>query len=117
MNPAAGPELRDIHLPPPPGWWPPAPGWWLLALVGVVVLVLAVRMLWRLERDRRWRARVRAELERIAAAHALDAITTSQVDRTRQTPNRQRRQKRAGQFEVGGEGVRFAEGAIRARNA
>jgi hypothetical protein len=73
MNPAAGPELRDIHLPPPPGWWPPAPGWWLLALVGVVVLVLAVRMLWRLERDRRWRARVRAELERIAAAHARDA--------------------------------------------
>ncbi len=23
-------QLKDIHLPVPPGWWPPAPGWWLL---------------------------------------------------------------------------------------
>lgn len=30
MSPADLP-LRDIHLPPDPGWWPPAPGWWLLA--------------------------------------------------------------------------------------
>ena len=30
-DPLAG--LRDIHLPPAPGWWPPAPGWWLLALL------------------------------------------------------------------------------------
>ena len=29
----AGPDLRDIHLPPAPSWWPPAPGWWLLAFV------------------------------------------------------------------------------------
>ena len=33
--------LKDIHLPPVPGWWPPAPGWWvssflLLALVGYI---------------------------------------------------------------------------------
>lgn len=26
-------QLRDIHLPDPPGWWPPAPGWWLVALL------------------------------------------------------------------------------------
>jgi hypothetical protein len=26
-------QLRDIHMPEPPGWWPPAPGWWLLALL------------------------------------------------------------------------------------
>jgi hypothetical protein len=30
MNPTDLP-LRDIHLPPDPGWWPLAPGWWLLA--------------------------------------------------------------------------------------
>src|SRR5690606_27121013 len=33
MNPAAAPDLRDIHLPPAPAWWPPAPGWWLLAIL------------------------------------------------------------------------------------
>ncbi len=36
--------IRDIHLPPPPGWWPPAPGWWLLA--ALLLLALAV-WLWR----------------------------------------------------------------------
>lgn len=73
MNPAPlaeGPVLRDIHLPPEPGWWPPAPGWWLLAaLVLVVVAILVVRGL-RSVRARRWRRRIRAEVEHIAARHA-----------------------------------------------
>ncbi|RLB67278.1 MAG: DUF4381 domain-containing protein, partial [Deltaproteobacteria bacterium] len=25
--------LKDIHLPPAPGWWPPAPGWWFVTFV------------------------------------------------------------------------------------
>jgi hypothetical protein len=73
MNPASGPELRDIHLPPAPGWWPPAPGWWLLALFALVALAYGLRWLWRRERQRRWRRRVRAELEQIAATHAHGA--------------------------------------------
>jgi hypothetical protein len=67
---STGLELRDIHLPPPPSWWPPAPGWWLLALIVCALLAWAVRVSIRRLRERRWRARVRAELERIAAAHA-----------------------------------------------
>jgi len=74
MNPT-GPELRDIHLPPQPGWWPPAPGWWILALLALVALACGVRWLWRREQRRRWRRRVCAELERIAAAHAHTADT------------------------------------------
>jgi hypothetical protein len=34
----AGPHLRDIHLPPPAGWWPLAPGWWIL--IGIALLLL-----------------------------------------------------------------------------
>lgn len=41
---SAGPPLRDIHMPAPPGWWPPAPGWW--ALAGIVLLIVLV-VLWR----------------------------------------------------------------------
>ena len=45
MNGPADPwaALRDIHLPPDPGWWPPAPGWWLLFILLVVVVLLAIR--------------------------------------------------------------------------
>jgi len=71
-----GPDLRDIHLPPAPSWWPPAPGWWLLALVLLIAVAFGVRMLLRQWRERRWRLRVAAELDRIAAMHAAqpDAV-------------------------------------------
>jgi hypothetical protein len=76
MSAAAGPELRDIHLPPAPSWWPPAPGWWLLALLLCFGAFIAVRWLLQRERERRWRRRVHAELDRIAATHAAqpDAV-------------------------------------------
>ncbi len=54
MNPAQHPlleQLRDIHLPPAPGWWPPAPGWWLLAAACLGVLLWALSRTWL-----RWRA-------------------------------------------------------------
>ncbi|MEM8548464.1 MAG: DUF4381 domain-containing protein [Pseudomonadota bacterium] len=53
MNPDSLP-LRDIHAPPPVGWWPLAPGWWVLA--AVLVLALAV-VGWRwYQRGQRLRA-------------------------------------------------------------
>lgn len=50
QNPLAA--LKDIHLPPTPGWWPPAPGWWilgflLLALFGYVLYKWRQRQLYR----------------------------------------------------------------------
>ncbi|HVT32450.1 MAG TPA: DUF4381 domain-containing protein [Rhodanobacteraceae bacterium] len=72
MSAPAGPDLRDIHLPPAPSWWPPAPGWWLLALVVIALVAYAIAMLVRALRERRWRRRVAAELERIAASHAAE---------------------------------------------
>ena len=46
-------QLRDIHLPLPPGWWPPAPGWWLLAALALAGLAVLLRY-WR-NRQRRLR--------------------------------------------------------------
>lgn len=47
--------LRDVHLPPLPGWWPLATGWWIVmgGLMLVAVLV-AGRWLQRQRRRRRW---------------------------------------------------------------
>ncbi len=64
MNPAAGPTLRDIHLPPPPGWWPPAPGWWLLGLAIVLCGIFAFKKLYTMQNTRRTRKAVMTELDR-----------------------------------------------------
>ena len=69
MNPQDAPQLRDIHLPPDPGWWPPAPGWWLLALLLLLSGVFASRHAWRALRVRRWRRRVLAELDQLVFRH------------------------------------------------
>ena len=65
-----GPVLRDIHLPADPSWWPPAPGWWLLAVVLVVSIIVVSRIVSARLRTRRWRQRVVAEMDPIAARHA-----------------------------------------------
>lgn len=72
MNPATGPALRDIHLPPPPGWWPPAPGWWLLGLAIILCCIVAFRQLYKLQRISRTRKAVLAELDRCIAAAGAD---------------------------------------------
>lgn len=63
-----GPSLRDIHLPPPPGWWPPAPGWWVLACIAVALLAAGVVLV---RRRRRWRQRwqiIERELQQLDGA-------------------------------------------------
>lgn len=43
-------QLRDLHLPEPPGLWPPAPGW---SMLGVVVAAAAIALAIRIYRTRR----------------------------------------------------------------
>ena len=68
-------QLRDVHLPPDPGWWPPAPGWWLLAALALAVTV------WLLARARaayRRRAPLREAkqlLQGLLDDHARGSIT------------------------------------------
>jgi len=69
-DPLAG--LRDIHLPPPVGWWPPAPGWWLLTLLGLAGLSAAGYLLFRYFRQRRYRRAALRELEALRRAVGLD---------------------------------------------
>lgn len=51
QNPLAA--LKDIHLPPAPGWWPPAPGWWLLIIVLSALLGYLLYRWWQRQRFRR----------------------------------------------------------------
>ncbi len=38
-------QLKDIHLPPEPGFWPPAIGWWIV-LVLLLLSVLGLVFIW-----------------------------------------------------------------------
>jgi len=54
--------LKDLHLPPPVGWWPPAPGWWLLGVIVLSGLGAGGYFLWRYLRRGRYRRAALREL-------------------------------------------------------
>ncbi len=62
--------LRDIHLPPPIGWWPPAPGWWIV-LFGVPTLGLL--MYWFVK----W---LRRKTPKKLALDELDTLIQAETD-------------------------------------
>jgi Domain of unknown function (DUF4381) len=66
--PTQGPQLRDIHLPPPPSWWPPAPGWWLLAALVLGLSIFCFVYLYKKIGRQRRRSALLAEFDRIVAA-------------------------------------------------
>jgi hypothetical protein len=66
---AAGPSLRDIHLPPEPSWWPPAPGWWLLAALALMAVVAAIWIWRRYRQVRRRQQQILDELDLLVRQH------------------------------------------------
>lgn len=85
---AAQLQLRDVHLPPSPGWWPPAPGWWLVAALVLAVIAIPCALAWRRRRRRRrWLQLFDRELAtatgdgaRLAAMSALLRRAARRVD-------------------------------------
>lgn len=66
--------LRDLHLPPTPGWWPPAPGWWLLVALGILLLFLLL-FLWQRARRLRYRREALRQLHLLEENDSLPATT------------------------------------------
>lgn len=72
---AATLPLRDIHLPPAPGWWPPAPGWW--GLLGLLLL-LAISLFLLIRRTRRSAYR-RQALRQLAALETDQQLSPAEL--------------------------------------
>lgn len=72
MSAPAGLVLRDIHLPPPPGWWPPAPGWWILAAIAAGLGTVALYKLFKLRKRRQHERAVLHELDACIDANRHD---------------------------------------------
>jgi hypothetical protein len=72
MNPANGPDLRDIHLPAEPGWWPPAPGWWIVAAIVLAMGVYLCFKVYLYTKRARLRRAVMGELDRCIDAGGDD---------------------------------------------
>ncbi|HKK55478.1 DUF4381 domain-containing protein [Marinobacter sp.] len=63
-------QLRDIHIPPPEGFWPPAPGWWFVLLL-VIGLAIAITVWLRRRRQKNaWYRIARRRLDRLAEGAA-----------------------------------------------
>jgi hypothetical protein len=78
MTPAADNlVLRDVHVPPVPGFWPPAPGWWVvIALVIAALAWLCVLGLRRRRRQAAWRRTFDQETSRATPAEQVAAVSS-----------------------------------------
>ena len=54
-------QLKDIHLPPPPGVWPLAPMWWILLVFLLLICTWIALRLYRRSRRKKYRNRILAK--------------------------------------------------------
>lgn len=59
-------QLRDIHIPPPEGFWPPAPGWWIVLLLVIGLAGAVTVWIHRRRQKNAWYRTARRELDRLA---------------------------------------------------
>lgn len=98
--------LRDVHLPPTPGWWPPAPGWWLvLAAIAMLLAGYGLVRLRRRRRQRRWAELFDRRLRRTATGAAQLAVASELLRRAAR-----RVEPRAVSLQ-GGDWLRFLDGS------
>jgi hypothetical protein len=74
--------LRDLHLPPPIGWWPLAPGWWLviaLVLFGLGWLLLRAWRSRQFQAPRRYAIRSLAVIEAEYLEHRNPVVLGRQL--------------------------------------
>ena len=74
-------QLKDIHLPPPVGWWPPAPGWWLVGICLLALVVGGGYLLWKFIRRGRYRREALAGLKQLRELQQEPRILLEEVSR------------------------------------
>ncbi len=48
--------LKDLHLPPVPGFWPLAPGWWVLTIIVIILAIWGIHKLLKTRhRKQQWK--------------------------------------------------------------
>ena len=75
-------QLRDIHLPDAVSWWPPAVGWYGLLCVGIVFIVLAMRVAWRIHsrvKPKRQALKLLSQYRSHFVMHANVSLTCARV--------------------------------------
>jgi Flp pilus assembly protein TadB len=89
-------QLRDIHLPPTPGWWPLAPGWWLLIVACLLLLGVAAWWWRRRALECRRQAVVMAQLDSARRRYSEDGDLSAYAREVSQLLRRVARRHDAG---------------------